>query len=100
MTNTRHREKCGTQAGYSAHMYHHEDPCQPCRDGHHEYQRDWRAARGLTTTTVVPLTLLGELLLAVPNSTRVWAIEQVGQELANRAVRTAVNPPRPRKGKS
>ena len=40
------RKKCGTYAGYKAHLYYHEEICQPCYDTHvflgKEYYRENR----------------------------------------------------------
>lgn len=36
----------GTYAAFQRHMYHAEDPCQPCRDASSEYQRARRGSDG------------------------------------------------------
>lgn len=38
----RPRPTCGTNAGYSGHQWRDEDPCDPCKAAHAEYQRDRR----------------------------------------------------------
>lgn len=42
---TRHRETCGTNAGYNAHTARLEKPCQPCTIARSKYTREWRARR-------------------------------------------------------
>lgn len=39
------RPACGTQPGYSAHLYRRETPCQDCRDAHAAWARDRRPKR-------------------------------------------------------
>jgi hypothetical protein len=35
------REKCGSRAGWLAHQYYHEDPCEPCAGAHRDYHREY-----------------------------------------------------------
>lgn len=39
------RRRHGDHAGFAAHVYRDEDPCEACREGENEYRRDRRAAR-------------------------------------------------------
>lgn len=34
-------ENCGTEAGYKKHRYNKTEQCQPCRDAHNEWRRDY-----------------------------------------------------------
>jgi hypothetical protein len=36
-------ERCGTNAGYQAHMRDGSPPCAECRDAHRVNHRDWRS---------------------------------------------------------
>jgi len=38
--------KCGTYAGYNAHMYYDEPTCVACRKAASDYQRNHRRANG------------------------------------------------------
>ncbi len=38
--------ECGTQAGYSRHRRHQEDPCDACRAGHAAHERDYVKQHG------------------------------------------------------
>jgi hypothetical protein len=38
------REKCGTYAGYNAHKYYGERPCDECNEAGNAYQRQRRKA--------------------------------------------------------
>jgi hypothetical protein len=42
-----HRDSCGSNKGYSAHLYWGDEPCQPCRVAHREHQREWKAHRAV-----------------------------------------------------
>lgn len=42
----------GTNGGYINHMKRGEQACQPCRDGHAAYQREWRARQPGNTNRV------------------------------------------------
>lgn len=44
MTATVLRDKCGTNAGYNAHKYYGEPPCDPCIQAGNEYMQEWRKA--------------------------------------------------------
>lgn len=39
----------GDHAGFNAHVYRGEDPCEACKEGESEYRRDRRAARKTVT---------------------------------------------------
>lgn len=44
--------KCGTNQGYDAHRRSKTPICQPCRDAHNAYKRDWKRRKkaGLVKT--------------------------------------------------
>lgn len=45
--------RCGTNAGYQAHIRHNEPTCKPCRDATAEYMRFYRARTGRTKYRLV-----------------------------------------------
>jgi|GEM_PF-2233876 len=38
-------EFCGTHKGYNRHQRHNTTPCTPCRAGHNEHMREYKASR-------------------------------------------------------
>ena len=38
------RDKCGTRAGWLAHQYYHELPCEGCAAAHADYHREYDRA--------------------------------------------------------
>lgn len=55
---------CGTNAGYQAHIRHHEPTCKPCRDATAEYMREYRARTGRVRFRLVPIERAGKRVRA------------------------------------
>jgi DNA-directed RNA polymerase subunit RPC12/RpoP len=47
----------GTDRGFQRHLRAREPACDPCKDAHSAYMRDYRRRKGLTTSTLVALDI-------------------------------------------
>ena len=69
MTVTLLRDKCGTNAGYNAHKYYGEPPCDPCIQAGNEYARQRRARN--------PEKAAQEAVKVVARSRALWRLKDI-----------------------